>query len=519
MSGQRTASRLARELRASDITGARWNARLRLVAETLAPPGRTRPVGPEPSHLAQVLRLLDNAASESIWFAMAVLSGRLPTPTDVVEARRAGQLDGPAQVLVAALRMMTPASVARAVRVTSGTTVVDLGDLVTSPLGTGIQRVARNVTREWDHDRKFEVVGWSTEMDSMSLVDRATRDRVLLGNAPSEDEAALALPAQVEVVVPWRCTYVLPELAIQPRRCSALQAMATYSANRCGVIGFDCVPLTSSETTAAGFPAVFALNLAAVAQFDVVAAISGAAATEYRGWCRMLEGAGLEGPGVVPVDLPGHAPEPTDADLVEARDRLLVADLPMVLCVGSHEPRKNHLAVLHAAEVLWRRGRRFSLTFVGGHSWGDDELMRRLGELQGAGRPVESISKLPDRLLWAAYRLARCTVFPSLNEGFGLPVAESLAAGTPVITSAAGSMLELAADGGALVIDPLDDQSLTTALDRLITDDGLRARLHDEATRRVPSGWETYAERLWDTFHSDPVLEPSSAAEPPIKGR
>jgi glycosyltransferase involved in cell wall biosynthesis len=507
------------EVHKSGITDDRWTARLHLVAETLAAVERPHPTRQEPSPLADVLRLLDDATAESIWFTIAVLSARLPAPNDVIEARRASQLDGPEQVLVAALRTMTPSSATRAVSVTAGTTIVDLGDLVTSPLGTGIQRVARNVTREWDHDRKFEVVGWSTEMDSMSLVDRATRDRVLLGNAPSEDEAALALPAQVEVVVPWRCTYVLPELAIQPRRCSALQAMATYSANRCGVIGFDCVPLTSSETTAASFPAVFALNLAAVAQFDVVAAISEAAATEYRGWRRMLEGAGLEGPGVVPVDLPGAAPEPTDADLVEARDRLLVADLPMVLCVGSHEPRKNHLAVLHAAEVLWRRGRRFSLTFVGGHSWGDDELMRRLGELQGAGRPVESISRLPDRLLWAAYRLARCTVFPSLNEGFGLPVAESLAAGTPVITSAAGSMLELAAEGGAIVIDPLDDQSLTAALDRLITDDGLRARLHDEATRRVPSGWETYAERLWDTFHAVPMLEPSSAAAPPMDGR
>jgi hypothetical protein len=517
MSERRSASRLMSEVHKSGITDDRWTVRLQLVAETLAAVERPRPVSQEPSPLADVLRLLNDATAESIWFTIAVLSARLPTPNDVIEARRASQLDGPEQVLVAALRTMTPNSATRAVRVTSGTTIVDLGDLVTSPLGTGIQRVARNVTREWDSSLTFDVVGWTTEMDAMSLVDRTTLDRILLGAAPAAAEATPAPPKQEAIVVPWRCTYVLPELAIQPRRCSALQAMATFSVNRCGVVGFDCVPLTSSETTATGFAAVFALNLAAVAQFDVVAAISGAAATEYQGWRRMLEGAGLTGPAVVTVDLPAYAPEPTDADVDEARDRLLVADLPMVLCVGSHEPRKNHLAVLHAAEVLWRRGRRFSLTFVGGHSWGDDELMRRLGELQGAGRPVESISRLPDRLLWAAYRLARCTVFPSLNEGFGLPVAESLAAGTPVITSATGSMLELAAEGGALVIDPLDDQSLIAALDRLLTDDGLRARLHAEATLRVPSGWETYAERLWDTFHTEPAPEPSIATAAPVE--
>ncbi len=46
-----------------------------------------------------------------------------------------------------------------------------------------------------------------------------------------------------------------------------------------------------------------------------------------------------------------------------------IGSLPIVLAVGSHEPRKNHLAVLHAAELLWREGLLFTLTFVGGHSW------------------------------------------------------------------------------------------------------------------------------------------------------
>ena len=293
------------------------------------------------------------------------------------------------------------------------------------------------------------MVGWTPDLDAMVLLDDEQRDRAL-GLLPfARGEAR-----RDSVVVPWQCTYVLPELAIQPTRCLALNALARFSGNRTAVIGFDCVPLTSPETTAEGFPAVFALNLAAVSQMDTVVAISEAAANEYRGWRRMLAGAGLAGPDIAALSLPVQAPQATAESLEAARRLLLVADLPMVLVVGSHEPRKNHLAVLHAAELLWRTGLRFTLTFVGGSSWGGVEFMERLEELAAAGRPVEALSKLDDETLWAAYRLARVSVFPSLNEGFGLPVGESIAAGTPAITSNFGSMREIAEGGGALMVDP-----------------------------------------------------------------
>ena len=132
----------------------------------------------------------------------------------------------------------------------------------------------------------------------------------------------------------------------------------------------------------------------------------------------------------------------------------------MVLCVGSHEPRKNHLAVLHAAELLWREGFAFSLVFIGGNAWRDDRFLEHVERLQDAGRPMVSVRALPDDLLWAAYDLAHCLVFPSLNEGFGLPIAESLASGTPVVTSEFGSMREIAGHGGGLLVDPRDDHAI-----------------------------------------------------------
>jgi glycosyltransferase involved in cell wall biosynthesis len=116
---------------------------------------------------------------------------------------------------------------------------------------------------------------------------------------------------------------------------------------------------------------------------------------------------------------------------------------------------------------------------------------------------VHTIVALPDELLWAAYRLAYCTVFPSVHEGYGLPVAESLASGTPVITANFGSMSEIASQGGALLVNPRDDRDLTDALRKLLLDKGLRERLAEEATRIPVRTWEQYAAETWDYFVAD----------------
>lgn len=483
--------------RAQRRTGADFPARLALLLTALDAAPTRRPTAP--TLVAAVLDAIADEGPDVVWLTLAVVSGSLPDSEEVITVRRAMALDGAAEALVAAAERTTSRTGRRTVRLLRDATLIDLGDLVTSPLGTGIQRVARNVTNEWVARHEVTITAWTAGFDALRVVGGPDRDAVLAGVVR---EGVRGAGSAQEIVVPWKCTYVLPELAIQPTRCAATQALAAFSGNRTGVIGFDCVPITSAETSAKGFAGVFALNLAAVAHFDAVGAISSAAEAEYEGWRRMLEGAGLTGPKITAVGLPGHAPAPEADATGEAKERFLVPGLPLVLVVGSHEPRKNHLAVLHAAERLWRRGHRFSLTFIGGNSWGSEEFTNRLNALQGAGRPVESVSKLPDRLLWAAYRLALCTLFPSVNEGFGLPVAESLSAGTPAITSDFGSMREIAQGGGALLVDPRDDDDLTAALERMLTDDLLVSRLRAESRARPRETWSDYAERLWVLFHA-----------------
>ena len=169
------------------------------------------------------------------------------------------------------------------------------------------------------------------------------RRRGPVRSTPRAKENGQSARPPVTVLVPWRSTYVLPELAIQPSRCLALGALARFSGNRTAVIGFDCVPLTSPETTAEGFPAVFALNLAAVSPWTSVVAISGGRRRRVPRLAPDADRRRAARPGHRPRVAARPGPGPDSTGHGEARRLLLVADLPLVLCVGSHEPRKNHL--------------------------------------------------------------------------------------------------------------------------------------------------------------------------------
>ena len=471
-----------------------WAVRLPTLRAALGLPGAGTVTLRSTADLSAALAdAVDHSDRSHVWLALSVLTGRLPDRTTVVEVARASEFDGGVALAAAVAAGTTDESAAWAVRVASDEVLVDLAHTASTVLTTGIQRVARETARRWLATHECTPVSWSRDFQSPRELTPTERDRIERSGA-EEDVAARP---EATVVVPWRATYLLPELAAEPARATRLLALAELTPNRTGVIGFDCVPITSAETTQLGFAGVFAANLAAVRSFDRVATISGAAATEYSGWRSSLSAIGVPGPRIESVQLPVEVAVPTDEDTTAARARFLVGRLPLVLVVGSHEPRKNHLAVLHAAELLWRKGVLFSLSFVGGNSWGSDTFTRRLTDLQRQGRPVDTESRLSDGHLWAAYHLARCTVFPSLNEGFGLPVAESLAAGTPSITSNFGSMLEIASDGGALTVDPHDDHAIAEAMQLLLEDDVAHARLTAEARARPVRTWDMYAAELW----------------------
>jgi glycosyltransferase involved in cell wall biosynthesis len=431
-------------------------------------------------------RILADARDDAVWLTLAVLDSRFPDSEQLRVARRQIRTEGADSFLRRWRRPGPSARRRRPVEVVTDAVVLDVHHTSRTTLATGIQRVVRQILQNWQGPARL--VGWNPDMKSLRSLSVAERDNATWGGRRP------ARATYGHVVIPWRSRYVLLELAVENPRTERLAALAEFSGNATAVIGFDCVPLTSGETTGAGMGAAFARNLVAVARFDQVIPISAAAGQEYAGWCRMLAGTGLSGPRITPLELPWELPEGESAGGLPPE--LGSGDLPLLLCVGSHEPRKNHMAVLYAAESMWLEGHRFALAFIGGNSWNSEHFETELARLREQGYPLRTASSVSDAVVGAAYRAAHVVVFPSLNEGFGLPVSEALSAGTPVVTSDYGSMREIGEGRGAVLVDPRDDDSLLAGLRAAMFDAPTRERLNAEITGLRLRTWADYTREL-----------------------
>ncbi len=169
------------------------------------------------------------------------------------------------------------------------------------------------------------------------------------------------------------------------------------------------------------------------------------------------------------------------ADKAIAR-RLGINDL-FVLAVGSLEPRKNHERLLDAWTALPDRLRStHQLVVVAADGWRQRTILRRLDGLADTGS-VLRVGRLNDDELAALYRRARALVFPSLAEGFGLPVAEAMACGAPVVTSNSSSLPEVAG-GAAILVDPEDADEIAAAVAGVLEDEALRRGLRERGYER-----------------------------------
>lgn len=166
---------------------------------------------------------------------------------------------------------------------------------------------------------------------------------------------------------------------------------------------------------------------------------------------------------------------------------------------GAIEPKKNVARLLEAYMASSVKSR---LVIVGGPGWGGEQDVKLLKSLVGldGGRRITWLGYLPRDMLAMLIAGARATVFPSLYEGFGLPVLESMALGTPVITSTTSSMPEVAGDA-ALLVDPYDVHSIARAILQMDESEVLRSDLAQRGRVRAEMfSAEAYARRLADFY-------------------
>ena len=326
----------------------------------------------------------------------------------------------------------------------------------------------------------FENETWQRLYRPHRLAER--RRQPFMDSIPSEERGATWL------VMP-EVFYHLPDGELVYRRAIA---QAREHGVRTAAIFYDLIPITNeSYREQAKIPhEAYVRDLRDV---DLVLPISAYAADELRRY--ELEQFGTDKPSpsharrrIAAVPLAEEVMRPLDAS------QELAAIPDVILLLGTIEPRKQQTRVLR---VLRDKGseaaRKLKVMIVGSiHHKSADEF----GGLLASCPHVEYRGYASDREIDALWGRARFSVFASNDEGFGLPICESLARGVPCLTADFGAMREVAAGGGCVLVDVNSDDALAGGLARLAGDDHLVERLREEIHRRPPRPWKTYAAEI-----------------------
>lgn len=336
---------------------------------------------------------------------------------------------------------------------------------------TGIQRVTRSLFAALREQQPATAVCCDPFLEAWRWLNPAEARRLEPGHGTSRSRGAkwpwhqrLAGRARRALGVippaPRGDALVCPELFSATTGAHLAELFATVSGPRVAIF-HDAIALKLPELSPPGMVARLPAYLRELLAFDGVAAVSRDSAESLRDYWSWLGAARTPEVTVIGNGL-DPLPAPAPAPAAPAR--------PRILCVSTIEGRKNHRALLDACEVLWAEGLDFELQLFGlARPDTAGRALARIEELQRAGRPLLYGGVADDATVHAAYRESVFTVYPSLLEGFGLPVLESLQHGKPCVCSSRGALGEAAAGGGCLALDNLDAASLAAALRRLLT--------------------------------------------------
>lgn len=260
---------------------------------------------------------------------------------------------------------------------------------------------------------------------------------------------------------------------------------------RCAAIFHDAIPIRHPAITWPRSVARHPGYMKLLARFDLVWAVSAASREDLLGFWRWQ---GVEKPP--PVEVLSLGADFNRAPRVSGRPAA-PGPPPELLCVGILEPRKNQALLLEAAAALWAEGAEFGLRLVGRvNPHFGAPILARVRELRRRWPGLRHDAAMDDAELSRRYAGAWASVFPTLAEGCGLPLLESLWQGTPCLCSDLPVLRENAEGGGCALAAPGDLPAWTGALRRLLADRSWRDRLAEEARKRPLPTWAGTAAAL-----------------------
>jgi glycosyltransferase involved in cell wall biosynthesis len=203
---------------------------------------------------------------------------------------------------------------------------------------------------------------------------------------------------------------------------------------------------------------------------------------------------GVAGTDVVSHILPGEFGEKARVTQLQAP----VDDEIKILCVSTLEPRKNHLRLIDACRQMEKKHPelKWSLTLVGNRYLGAENIAEAVEKACAQNPRIRWLGVVDDETLNSLYQECSFTVYPSIIEGFGLPIGESIWYGKPCICHREGVMAEQAAEGGCLMTNMLDVPSMADDIYQMAVDENLRSKLSGEAVAKNVKTWDAYAKEF-----------------------
>jgi len=379
--------------------------------------------------------------------------------------------------------------------------LVDVTNASLDPANPGVIRVVRRLCSELQGDDRLELVfaGWNRDQGDYVFLD-PTRRNFLQGYGGPRDGLGL-LAAWKGGVTPellisrLRSTRSQPPILLMPEvmfdgQAGARLQWARRREFKTAAILYDLIPIFNPELTDPEVCSGFPLYLKTLARVDAVWTISDFTLSEFS---RYLAQQQAPLPSLhEAIHLPGQfgeQPRNQGGESSSANNEV------RILFVSTLEPRKNHRRLLQAYRLLRERRPELALRLVliGNRYAGALDIAEEVQALTQRDSSVEWLGTVDDERLASEFRRSSFTVYPSLIEGYGLPIVESLWMGRPCVTHDGGVMRELATPGGCITVDMMDPDAIAQALERISTDQDFLEKLRREALQRNIATWRDYA--------------------------
>lgn len=388
---------------------------------------------------------------------------------------------------------------------------IDVSNLTTVNFVTGIQRVVREVVLRFLRKTDFETVliSYSNEGEIFNLINTKAFSDYFENGTGTKSDFYSHKKLTLEEIEPGAVFFDIDSVWNSRMRRSYVLPVLRDNGVKIAVFVHDIIPITDPQYCHSNTIFFFMDYIGSYLTYaDIVISSTQTTLNEINKLSKQL---GLE-------EKPGFV-APLGSDFrkckagngqVDANIRRALTNKKYGLIVGTIEPRKNHAVLLRAFEkMLFGRG--MSLVFAGRFGWNIEKLKREIETHPQLGKRLFCINNANDATIDFLYKNAYLTFFPTFNEGFGLPLIESIQRGTPVVASNCGVLQEIGTDY-CKYFDPMNEDELIAIVERYLdhSADYARDKLH--LKDYVPFTWDMsaahMAEALLTLEHKSEITVP-----------